>query len=239
MPCERSTGAGDSSPLCIAEPAGGCPAMAEERTDEGKWPAVPEEGAESEPCAAVSERRTDAQECPAETDERRRAGGWPAVAEEQAEAEEGAVESGERAEAQGWSAVAESQGTPGECPAVPGERGACYFGRHVGPVRRTRFAVALQLSRGVPLLIAILAAAVSGDAARVRKSTLCLAELVLDGARDRGQGPLRRTRFDQEDRRGPLRRPRPARDRSASTRGKKDRRNKRKGESPSAQPQPT
>jgi hypothetical protein len=50
-----------------------------------------------------------------------------------------------------------------------------------------------------------------GDHVRLRRAARALADAVLDGARDRGTGPLVRSLIDQQRRSEPLRRTRPRR----------------------------
>lgn len=76
---------------------------------------------------------------------------------------------------------------------------------------RTFFAVALQIARSFPALVAIATAIYAGDRLAVRGAARILAQAILDGARDRGSGPLVRSVFDQQRRTGSLSRLRPSR----------------------------
>jgi hypothetical protein len=69
----------------------------------------------------------------------------------------------------------------------------------------------LQLARTFPRLIDLIAGAYDGDRPRVRRAARALAEAVLDGARDRGAGPLVRSLIDQQRRSEPLCHTRPRR----------------------------
>ena len=79
------------------------------------------------------------------------------------------------------------------------------------PAVRTLFAIALQLARTFPRLVELIAGAYDGDRLRVRRAARALAEAVLDGARDRGTGPLVRSLIDQQRRSEPLLHTRPRR----------------------------
>lgn len=70
-------------------------------------------------------------------------------------------------------------------------------------------AVALQLSRSVGALVGLLAAQAKHDQVGRRRAAERVAESVLRGARDRGQGARRRTRVEMEERESPLRDARP------------------------------
>jgi hypothetical protein len=76
---------------------------------------------------------------------------------------------------------------------------------------RTFFAVALQLGRAYPALVALARATYRGDELGVRRAARSIAEDILDGARDRGAGPLARSVIDQQRRTEPLTRLRPSR----------------------------
>lgn len=76
---------------------------------------------------------------------------------------------------------------------------------------RTFFAVALQIARCFPALIAVAKAQYNGDRLGLRRAARDLAQGILDGARDRGTGPLVRSVIDQQRRIDPLTRLRPSR----------------------------
>jgi hypothetical protein len=76
---------------------------------------------------------------------------------------------------------------------------------------RTFFAVALQIARSFPALVALAKAVYNGDRLAVRRAAQLIAQSILDGARDRGSGPLVRSAIDQQRRTDPLTRLRPSR----------------------------
>lgn len=76
---------------------------------------------------------------------------------------------------------------------------------------RTFFAVALQIARCLPALVAIAKALYMGDCVGLRRAARDLAQGILDGARDRGTGPLVRSVIDQQRRTLSLTRLRPSR----------------------------
>jgi hypothetical protein len=76
---------------------------------------------------------------------------------------------------------------------------------------RTFFAVALQLARMFPAWVALTKAVYGGDRLGVRRAARTIAQGVLDGARDRGSGPLVRSVIDQQRTTAPLTRLRPSR----------------------------
>ena len=63
---------------------------------------------------------------------------------------------------------------------------------------RTFFAVALQIARMLPALVALTHAVYSGDRLNVRRAARTIAQGILDGARDRGSGPLVRSVIHQQ-----------------------------------------
>jgi hypothetical protein len=65
---------------------------------------------------------------------------------------------------------------------------------------RTFFAVALQIGRMFPELVALSKALHAGDWLGVRRAARAIAQGILDGARDRGGGPLVRSVIDQQRR---------------------------------------
>ena len=75
----------------------------------------------------------------------------------------------------------------------------------VTPAVRTFFAIALQLARAFPRLVDLAVGVAERDHARLRRAARALADAVLDGARDRGTGPLVRSLIDQQRRSEPLR----------------------------------
>jgi hypothetical protein len=81
---------------------------------------------------------------------------------------------------------------------------------HPAPIR-TFFAVALQLGRVFPSLIALTRAVGCADRFSVRRAAHEIADGVLDGARDRGRGELVRSVIDQQRRATPLKQLRPSR----------------------------
>lgn len=76
---------------------------------------------------------------------------------------------------------------------------------------RTFFAVALQIARRSPALEALARAVYSGDRLGLRRAARDIAQAILDGARDRGTGPLVRSVIDQQRRAAPLTRLRSSR----------------------------
>lgn len=76
---------------------------------------------------------------------------------------------------------------------------------------RTFFAVALQIARTFPALVDLAKAVHAGDRLGLRRAALAIAQAVLDGARDRGTGPMVRSVIDQQRRTDPLTRLRPSR----------------------------
>jgi hypothetical protein len=76
---------------------------------------------------------------------------------------------------------------------------------------RTFFAVALQMARLFPELVALTKALHAGDRLAVRRAARTIAQGILDGARDRGSGPLVRSLIDQQRRTQSLTRLRPSR----------------------------
>lgn len=76
---------------------------------------------------------------------------------------------------------------------------------------RTFFAVALQIGRAFPNLIALTRAIAGADRFAMRRAARKIAEGVLDGARDRGRGVIVRSVIDQQRRTTPLTQPRPSR----------------------------
>jgi len=76
---------------------------------------------------------------------------------------------------------------------------------------RTFFAVALQMARMFPALVALTKAVYAGDRLGVRRAARIIAQGILDGARDRGPGPLVRSVIDQQRRPTALTRLRPSR----------------------------
>jgi hypothetical protein len=76
---------------------------------------------------------------------------------------------------------------------------------------RTFLAISLQLARTFPRLVDLISGVYEGDRTRVRRAACALAEAILDGARDRGVGPLVRSLIDQQRRSEPLRHTRPRR----------------------------
>jgi len=79
------------------------------------------------------------------------------------------------------------------------------------PRVRTFFAVALQMARMFPALVDLAKAMHAGDRLGLRRAALAIAQAILDGARDRGTGPVVRSVIDQQRRTGPLTRLRPSR----------------------------
>lgn len=76
---------------------------------------------------------------------------------------------------------------------------------------RTFFAVALQIGRSFPALVALATAVYSADRLGVRRAARTIAQAILDGARDRGSGSLVRSVIDQQRRTESLTRLRPSR----------------------------
>ncbi len=76
---------------------------------------------------------------------------------------------------------------------------------------RTLFAVALQIARTFPALVNLAKALHAGDRLGLRRAAITMAQAVLDGARDRGTGPLVRSVIDQQRRTASLTRLRPSR----------------------------
>jgi hypothetical protein len=76
---------------------------------------------------------------------------------------------------------------------------------------RTFFAVALQIGRMFPALVALTNAVHSGDRLALRRAARTIADGILDGARDRAAGPLVRSVIDQQRRTHSLTRLRPSR----------------------------
>jgi hypothetical protein len=76
---------------------------------------------------------------------------------------------------------------------------------------RTFFAVALQMARTFPALLELAQALYSGDRLGLRRAARAIAHGILEGARDRGTGPLVRSAIDQQRRTAPLTRLRPSR----------------------------
>jgi hypothetical protein len=76
---------------------------------------------------------------------------------------------------------------------------------------RTFFAVALQIARSFPALVAIANAVHCSDRLGLRRAARTIAQAILDGARDRGVGPLVRSVIDQQRRTASLTRLRPSR----------------------------
>ena len=76
---------------------------------------------------------------------------------------------------------------------------------------RTFFAVALQIARCFTALVAVTKAIYIGDRPGLRRAARDLAHGILDGARDRGTGPLVRSVIDTQRRTDPLTRLRPSR----------------------------
>lgn len=76
---------------------------------------------------------------------------------------------------------------------------------------RTFFAIALQLGRAYPALVALTRATYRGDELGVLRAARSIAEDILDAARDRGAGPLVRSVIDLQRRTEPLTRLRPSR----------------------------
>jgi hypothetical protein len=72
------------------------------------------------------------------------------------------------------------------------------------PAVRTFFAVALQLGRAFPSLVELTRAVDHCDRSGMRGAARLVADAVLQGARDRGQGPLVRSAIDQQRRTVPL-----------------------------------
>jgi hypothetical protein len=79
------------------------------------------------------------------------------------------------------------------------------------PPFRTFFAIALQIARAFPAVVALVASTYDGDRLAARRAARQLADAILDGARDRGTGPLVRSLVDQQRRTEPLRAMRPRR----------------------------
>ena len=69
----------------------------------------------------------------------------------------------------------------------------------------------MQIARAYPALIALVRALSDGDRLGLRRAARSIAEAVLDGARDRGAGPLVRSVIDLERRTESLTRLRPSR----------------------------
>jgi hypothetical protein len=76
---------------------------------------------------------------------------------------------------------------------------------------RTFFAVALQLGRCFSSLTELVRAGDNADRLAMRRAACAIANGILDGARDRGRGPLARSVIDQQRRTSPLTRLRPSR----------------------------
>jgi len=76
---------------------------------------------------------------------------------------------------------------------------------------RTFFAVALQIARMYPQMVALTRALHLGDSLGLRRAARALAQGILDGARDRGRGRLVRSVIDQQRRTVPLTCLRPSR----------------------------
>jgi hypothetical protein len=76
---------------------------------------------------------------------------------------------------------------------------------------RTLFAVALQIARAFPALVALAQALYTGDRLGLHRAARSIASAILDGARDRGGGPFVRTVIDQQRRTEPLTRTRRSR----------------------------
>ena len=76
---------------------------------------------------------------------------------------------------------------------------------------RTFFAVTLQIARVFPALVALANALYTGDQLGLRRAARTIAQAILDGARDRGTGPLVRSAVDQQRRNASLTRLRPSR----------------------------
>jgi hypothetical protein len=71
--------------------------------------------------------------------------------------------------------------------------------------------VALQMARTFASLITLAKAVYAADRLALRRAARDIAQAVLDGARDRGTGPMVRSVIDQQRRTAPLTRLRPSR----------------------------
>lgn len=76
---------------------------------------------------------------------------------------------------------------------------------------RTFFAIALQLGRKFSELVTLVTALYAGNRLSLCQAAHAIADAVLDGARDRGSGPLVRSVIDQQRKTAPLTRLRPSR----------------------------
>jgi hypothetical protein len=74
--------------------------------------------------------------------------------------------------------------------------------------QRTRFAVALQLGRSLPALLALVRAGWLDDDLGVVRESRRIADAILRGARDRSEEEWQKTLLDQQTRTESMRRPR-------------------------------